>query len=123
MDKLVPYLAGSASIVVHSPHVQVGLVTSKNKLQNLKQLVKILADLQTKMRGLPQYLCPSVTEAWLRRYQVLYSNTITPPPSTHSTQVLPGRTHPTMVMSGSGGFVLHAIKVYVRKAFPGLSLT
>jgi hypothetical protein len=31
---------------------------------------QILADLQTKMRALPQYLCPSVTEAWLRRYQV-----------------------------------------------------
>ncbi|KAF9469832.1 Gcd10p family-domain-containing protein [Collybia nuda] len=77
VDKLAPYLAGSASIVVYSPYVQ------------------ILADLQNKMRGLPLYLCPSVTEAWLRQYQVL-----------------PGRTHPTMVMSGSGGFILHATKVY-----------
>ncbi|RDB29668.1 tRNA (adenine(58)-N(1))-methyltransferase non-catalytic subunit TRM6 [Hypsizygus marmoreus] len=77
LEKLVPYVGGSGSIVVHSPHVQ------------------ILADLQTQMRGDPQYLCPSVTESFLRRYQVL-----------------PGRTHPMMMTSGSGGFVLHATKVY-----------
>lgn len=76
--------------------------------------MKILAELQTKMRGLPQYLCPSVTEAWLRRYQVVYSNSTTPH-NTYDRQVLPGRTHPTMVMSGSGGFILHAIKVYVSR--------
>lgn len=29
------------------------------------------------------------------------------------SQILPGRTHPTMNTSGSGGFILHAIKVYV----------
>ncbi|TDL28112.1 Gcd10p-domain-containing protein [Rickenella mellea] len=77
LEKLSPYLAGSASIVVQSPHVQV------------------LSDLQGKMRRMPQYLGPSVTESWLRRYQVL-----------------PGRTHPTMSTSGTGGFLLHAIKVY-----------
>lgn len=47
------------------------------------------------MRLNPGYLAPSITESWLRRYQVL-----------------PGRTHPTMHTSGSGGFILHAIKVY-----------
>lgn len=77
LEKLVPYLAGSASIVVHSPHVQ------------------ILVDLQLRMRTVTRYLCPTVTEAWLRRYQVL-----------------PGRTHPTMVTSGSGGFILHSIRVH-----------
>jgi len=77
LEKLVPYLAGSSSIVVQSPHVQ------------------ILSELHTKLRALPGYLCPSVTEVWLRRYQVL-----------------PGRTHPTMNTSGTGGFILHAIKVY-----------
>lgn len=76
IEKMAPYLAGSASIVVHTPHVQVA------------------ADLQTRLRNLPQYLCPTVTESWLRRYQVL-----------------PGRTHPTMAMSGSGGFIMHAIKI------------
>ncbi|KAJ7751187.1 Gcd10p family-domain-containing protein [Mycena maculata] len=80
LERLVPYLAGSASIVVQSPYVQV------------------LSDLHTKLRALPGYLCPSVTEVWLRRYQVL-----------------PGRTHPTMNTSGSGGFILHAIKVYVSR--------
>ncbi|KAF7347586.1 tRNA (Adenine(58)-N(1))-methyltransferase non-catalytic subunit TRM6 [Mycena venus] len=77
LEKLVPYVAGSGSIVVQSPYGQ------------------ILSDLHTKLRALPGYLCPSVTEVWLRRYQVL-----------------PGRTHPTMNTSGSGGFILHAIKVY-----------
>ncbi|KAF8078954.1 Gcd10p family-domain-containing protein [Lyophyllum atratum] len=80
LEKLVPYVAGSGSIVVHSPHIQ------------------ILTDLQTQMRATSQYLCPTVTEPWLRRYQVL-----------------PGRTHPTMVTSGSGGFILHAIKMYVSE--------
>ncbi|KAF8921951.1 Gcd10p family-domain-containing protein [Mucidula mucida] len=76
LNKLVPYLAGSASIVVQSQYGQ------------------ILNDLQNQLRNIPGYLCPSVTEGWLRRYQVL-----------------PGRTHPTMMTSGSGGFILHAIKV------------
>ncbi|KZT73344.1 Gcd10p-domain-containing protein [Daedalea quercina L-15889] len=77
LEKLSPYLAGSANIVVHSPYVQ------------------IVTDLQNQLRDLPQYLGPAVTEMWLRRYQVL-----------------PGRTHPLMNMSGSGGFILHTIKMY-----------
>ncbi|KAI0720061.1 Gcd10p-domain-containing protein [Cerioporus squamosus] len=77
IDKLYPYLAGSASIVVHSPHVQV--VTS----------------LHTQLRDRLGYLGPTVTEGFLRRYQVL-----------------PGRTHPMMNASGSGGFILHVIKIY-----------
>ena len=78
LTRLSPYLAGSASIVVYSQHLQ------------------IVADLQIQMRAESQYLAPSVTESWLRRYQVL-----------------PGRTHPTMVTSGSGGFLLHATKMLV----------
>jgi len=77
IERLSPYLAGSASIVVHSPYPQV------------------VIDLQERLRNIPEYLCPTITEAWLRRYQVL-----------------PGRTHPMMAMSGSGGFILHAIKIY-----------
>lgn len=53
------------------------------------------------MRTTPKYLSPSVTECWLRRYQVL-----------------PGRTHPTMSTSGTGGFLLQAYKMYVSVAFP-----
>ncbi|KAF8215890.1 Gcd10p family-domain-containing protein [Mycena galopus ATCC 62051] len=78
LETLVPFVAGSGSIVVQSPHSQ------------------ILSNLYTKLRPMPEYLCPSVTEVWLRRYQVL-----------------PGRTHPTMNTSGTGGFLLHAMKVYV----------
>jgi len=77
LQKLRPYLAGSASIVVHSPQVQ------------------ILSDLQAKLRDIPGYLGPAVTEAFLRQYQIL-----------------PGRTHPMMNASGSGGFLLHTIKIY-----------
>lgn len=74
---LTPYVAGSGSIVIQSPFSQP------------------LTELQTKLRLDPGYLAPSITESWLRRYQVL-----------------PGRTHPTMNTSGSGGFLLHVIKVY-----------
>ncbi|CAL1694467.1 unnamed protein product [Somion occarium] len=77
LEKLMPYLAGSASIVVHSPYVQ------------------IVSDLQAKLRDIPTYLAPAISEAWLRQYQIL-----------------PGRTHPLMNASGSGGFILHTIKVY-----------
>ncbi|KAI0274789.1 Gcd10p-domain-containing protein [Gloeopeniophorella convolvens] len=76
LEKLSPYLGGSASVVVHSAHLQV------------------VSDLQASLRNDPLYLAPSVSESWLRRYQVL-----------------PGRTHPTMTTSGSGGYLLHAIKV------------
>ncbi|KAG9314112.1 Gcd10p-domain-containing protein [Chiua virens] len=74
---LSPHLAGSASIVVQDMFLQP------------------IADLQAKMRLNPGFLAPSITESWLRRYQVL-----------------PGRTHPTMNTSGSSGFLLHTIKVY-----------
>ncbi|KAG0700659.1 Gcd10p-domain-containing protein [Suillus ampliporus] len=76
LETLTPYVAGSGSIVVQSPFSQP------------------LTELQTKLRINPSYLAPSITESWLRRYQVL-----------------PGRTHPTMNTSGSGGFLLHVIKV------------
>jgi tRNA (adenine-N(1)-)-methyltransferase non-catalytic subunit len=77
LQNLILYVAGSGSIVVQSPFSQP------------------LTELQSKLRLDPSYLAPSITESWLRRYQVL-----------------PGRTHPTMNTSGSGGFLLHAIKVY-----------
>jgi len=77
LGKLFPYLGGSASVVVYSPHLQV------------------VSDLQTTLRTNAQYLAPSVSESWLRRYQVL-----------------PGRTHPMMTTSGGGGYLLHAIKIY-----------
>ncbi|KAL0581062.1 tRNA (adenine(58)-N(1))-methyltransferase non-catalytic subunit trm6 [Marasmius crinis-equi] len=77
LAQLAPYVAGSGSVVVHSPHLQV------------------VSDLQTGLKSKPGFLAPTVTEVWLRRYQVL-----------------PGRTHPMMNTSGSGGYILHVIKVY-----------
>ena len=57
---------------------------------------QVLTSAHTAMRAHTIYLNPSITESWLRKWQVL-----------------PGRTHPFMNMSGSGGFLLTATKVYV----------
>ncbi|KDQ15589.1 hypothetical protein BOTBODRAFT_624451 [Botryobasidium botryosum FD-172 SS1] len=77
IEKLESYLAGSAPIVVHSSHLQV------------------LTELQAKLKQGSHFLGPSITESWLRQYQVL-----------------PGRTHPMMSMPGSGGYILSCIKIY-----------
>jgi tRNA (adenine58-N1)-methyltransferase non-catalytic subunit len=77
VQRITPYLAGSSTITIYSQHLPV------------------LAEVHSKMRTLPAYLSPSITEAWLRQYQVL-----------------PGRTHPMMNMTGGGGYILHAIHVY-----------
>lgn len=53
--------------------------------------------MHVKLRAQPEYLAPNVTETWTRQYQML-----------------PGRTHPLMTTSGSAGYILHAIKVYVE---------
>ncbi|KAJ1967939.1 tRNA (adenine(58)-N(1))-methyltransferase non-catalytic subunit trm6 [Dispira parvispora] len=47
------------------------------------------------MKTSPDFINPQITESWMREYQVL-----------------PGRTHPLMVMSAGGGFLLTAIRVY-----------
>ena len=94
LQSLSPYLAGSANIVVHSPNVQVRWLHSRIT-RVLTIATQIVTDLQNQLRDFPQYLGPAVTEMWLRKYQVL-----------------PGRTHPTMNMSGSGGFILHTIRMY-----------
>ena len=69
LEKLTPYLAGSASIVVHSPYVQVRMCLSV-VATHLSSMYQIVTDLQSSLRALPQYLGSAVTEAWLRRYQV-----------------------------------------------------
>ena len=111
INKLVPYLGGSAPIVVQSPHVQVCLKSCLHLSTGSRCAPQILAELQNRMRALPQYLCPTVTEAWMRRYQVFILNLARI--STNVDQILPGRTHPMMSTSGSGGYILHATKVYV----------
>lgn len=76
LSRLTPYLAGSAPIVVYS------------------QFQSVLAQTLNGMRSRPEYLAPSLTESFMRRYQVL-----------------PGRTHPTMSTSGTGGYLLHTLRV------------
>ncbi|KAK4051812.1 tRNA (adenine(58)-N(1))-methyltransferase non-catalytic subunit trm6 [Microbotryomycetes sp. JL201] len=77
LERLLPRIAGSAPIVVFSPYVAV------------------LYSCQDKMRHHREFLAPSMTEPWLRRYQVL-----------------PGRTHPEMNGMQHGGFLLSAIRVF-----------
>ncbi|KAL4399141.1 tRNA (adenine(58)-N(1))-methyltransferase non-catalytic subunit Trm6 [Malassezia pachydermatis] len=76
IHRLLPYLAGSANVVVHSPHLQP------------------LVEVQARLRANPAFINVSITEPWLRRYQVL-----------------PARTHPDMTTSASGGYLLHAIRI------------
>lgn len=76
LDRLTTYLSGSATITVYSPYPHV------------------LAQTLDVMREAPEYLAPTLTESWMRRYQVL-----------------PGRTHPMMTTSGTGGYLLQATRV------------
>lgn len=79
IERLIPRLAGSANIVAHSPFVQP------------------LVEAHARLRLSPTLINVSVSEPWLRRYQVL-----------------PGRTHPEMTTSSTGGAILHAIRVYTE---------
>ena len=70
VERLMPYLGGSASLVVHSPHLQVDIFRTLDLHQLKFGLNQPLIELQSKLRVLPQFLGPVVTEGWLRRYQV-----------------------------------------------------
>lgn len=48
-----------------------------------------------KLRDAPDFLAPSISEPWLRKYQVL-----------------PGRTHPEMAGMQHGGYILSATRVF-----------
>lgn len=80
LRRLKPQLGGSASVVVHSPYLQP------------------LVEAHAKLRGDEEFINISVTEPWLRKYQVL-----------------PGRTHPEMTTSSTAGFILHALRVFGDK--------
>ena len=73
-------LGGSASVVVHSPYLQP------------------LAEAHAQLRADDAFINVSLTEPWLRRYQVL-----------------PGRTHPEMMTSATAGFILHALRVWTHE--------
>ncbi len=77
VQRLYPLLAGSASIVAHGPFQHP------------------LMELLHQMRNHRAFINTSVTEPWLRRYQVL-----------------PGRMHPEMNTSATGGFLLHSHRVF-----------
>ncbi|SPO28129.1 related to GCD10 - translation initiation factor eIF3 RNA-binding subunit [Ustilago trichophora] len=77
LNRLKPHLGGSASVVVHSPYLQP------------------LNEAHAKLRGDEEFINISVTEPWLRKYQVL-----------------PGRTHPEMTTSSTAGYILHALRVF-----------
>ncbi|CAG8466526.1 4713_t:CDS:10 [Paraglomus occultum] len=55
---------------------------------------EVLVDAFTYLRMSKQCINPEITESWLRNYQVL-----------------PGRTHPEMTISGGGGYILHAKRI------------
>lgn len=80
LRRLKPHLGGSASVVVHSPYLQP------------------LVEAHAQLRGDEEFINISVTEPWLRKYQVL-----------------PGRTHPEMTTSSTAGFILHALRVFGDK--------
>lgn len=80
LRRLKPHLGGSASVVVHSPYLQP------------------LVEAHAKLRGDEEFINISVTEPWLRKYQVL-----------------PGRTHPEMTTSSTAGYILHALRVFGDK--------
>ncbi|EGG11505.1 uncharacterized protein MELLADRAFT_102531 [Melampsora larici-populina 98AG31] len=76
LNKLKSSLSGSASIVIHSPYLST------------------LSSAQHVLRNSPDFIHVTISEPWLRRYQVL-----------------PGRTHPEMNGTLGGGFMLSAIRV------------
>jgi len=55
----------------------------------------ILSEILAHARKTTEYLNPTITESWSRTYQVL-----------------PGRTHPLMMTSGTGGYLFHATKIF-----------
>ncbi|KAH9824250.1 Gcd10p family-domain-containing protein [Melampsora americana] len=76
LNKLKSRLSGSASIVIQS-----GYLSTLSNVQHI-------------LRNSPDFIHVTISEPWLRRYQVL-----------------PGRTHPEMNGTLGGGFVLSAIRV------------
>lgn len=58
------------------------------------RLTQPLVETQARLRANPNFINVSITEPWLRRYQVL-----------------PARTHPDMSTSASGGYILHAVRI------------
>jgi hypothetical protein len=73
LGKLFPYLGGSSSVVVYSPHLQVRVPCILSGV-DLPRCIEVVSDLQTTLRADPRYLAPTVSESWLRQYQVSQFN-------------------------------------------------
>jgi tRNA (adenine-N(1)-)-methyltransferase non-catalytic subunit len=58
------------------------------------QHLPVLAEVLVHAKSAPIYLNPTLTESWTRTYQVL-----------------PGRTHPLMSTSSTGGYLISMIRV------------
>jgi tRNA (adenine-N(1)-)-methyltransferase non-catalytic subunit len=56
--------------------------------------LQVLAEILAYTKKDPNYLSTNITESWSRAYQVL-----------------PGRTHPLMTTSATGGYLFHATRV------------
>lgn len=76
IERVLPRLAGSANIVVHSPFIQT-LIEAHAVLRSHHSIINL-----------------NVSEPFQRKYQVL-----------------PGRMHPEMMTSATGGYILHGIRV------------
>ncbi|MCO5566171.1 hypothetical protein L7F22_019847 [Adiantum nelumboides] len=76
IERVLPRLAGSANIVVHSPFIQT-LIEAHAVLRSHHSIINL-----------------NVSEPFQRRYQVL-----------------PGRMHPEMMTSATGGYILHGMRV------------
>ncbi|BGO90082.1 hypothetical protein NBRC10512_004020 [Rhodotorula toruloides] len=76
IERLLPSIGGSAPIVVYSQNVQ------------------LLFSANLALRNHPAIISPTITEPFLRQYQVL-----------------PGRTHPEMQGMSHGGYILSMIRV------------
>ena len=99
LERLLPSIGGSAPVIVYSPYLPVCLLplTSNHRFRADPTLPpsQVLYSLQTALRSSPDFLAPSISEPWLRKYQVL-----------------PGRTHPEMAGMQHGGFILAATRVF-----------
>ncbi len=122
VQRLLPFLASSASLVVFSPHLQplaeamAGLQASKAatnlQLQVRRSVMRLRASSRCMSRALSEVLAPQKERITADQLLILIR---APQPVQESWwrehQVLPFRTHPQMSTTGTGGYLLSGIKV------------
>lgn len=99
LERLLPSIAGSASIVIHSPYLSVRILSShsprSHSLTSLLNLSQVLQTTYLSLKSSLSILSPLINEPFLRKYQVL-----------------PGRLHPEMQGLGHGGFLLSCMRIF-----------